>query len=132
MGGNRNCSTAGVEVVICSGQPVAFKLLFEFPLSRGLFFDTGSELHQVPAANLIGKAQLVMIRRIELIKGVPVVAVRICCSRGVIALEENARSGGDLAQRFADAGIARPRSNGRCSERACLSIKFSVVIEGGW
>ena len=113
---------------------MAFRLrqvsgVFEIPLFRGLFFDTGSELHQVPAASLIGKAQLVMIRRIELIKGVPVMAVRIFRSRGVIALEKNARRGGDIAKCFAQAGIARPSGNGRSAERSSLSVKFSVVIE---
>ena len=131
VGRNRNCSAAGIEVVICCGQPEAFKLLFEFPFFRGLFFDTGSELHQVPATDQIGKAKLVVVRRIELVKGIPVAAVRIFRSRGVIALEKNARRGGDLAKCLAQAGIARPRGNGRCAERACLSVKLGVVIESG-
>src|ERR1700721_2437292 len=104
---------------------------FEVPFFRGLFFDTCAELHNVAAANLIGKAQLVVIRRIDLVKGIPLVAVRIFRSRGVITLEKNARRGGHFAKCFAAAGIARPCSNGRCAERAFLSVELGVVIEIG-
>src|SRR5258708_18186930 len=131
MSGNRNRSTAGVVVVIRGGQPEAFKLLFEFPFFRGLFFDAGSELHQVPAADQIVKAVLVMIRRIDLVKSIPRVAGRIFRSRGVIALEKHVRRSGNLAARLAYAGIARPRGNGRRSQRSCLSVELGVVIESG-
>jgi hypothetical protein len=86
-------------------------------------------MHKVPAANLIGKVQLVVIRWVELAKSVPLAAIRISRSRGVIALEKNVRRSGDLAKSLADAGIARPRDNGRCAQRSCLSVELSVVIE---
>src|ERR1700722_11226749 len=88
-------------------------------------------MHQVPAADLIGKAQLVVIRRIELVKGIPLVALRIFRSRGIIALEKNVRRGGDFAKSLANAGVARPRGNGRRAQRSCLSVELGVVIEIG-
>ena len=72
MGGNGNGSTSGIEIVICSGQPVAYKCLFEVPLLDRFFFCAGSELHKVPSADLIGEAKFVVIRRIQLLKGIPV------------------------------------------------------------
>src|ERR1700731_355081 len=129
VGRNRNCSTAGVIVVIGSGQPEPFKLLFEFPLFRGLFLDTGPEVYKVPAADQIGKAQLIVIRRIDLVKGIPLVALRIFRSRSIIALEKNVRRGGDLAESLAHAGITGPRGNGRWAKRSSLSVEFGVVIE---
>src|SRR5258708_37374662 len=32
MGGDGNSSTAGVEIVVCCGQPASYKRLVEFPL----------------------------------------------------------------------------------------------------
>src|ERR1700739_4545858 len=64
MSRNRNSPTAGVVVVIRGHQPVAFKLLDEFPFFCGVFYDSGSELLQIPAADQIVEAELVMIRGI--------------------------------------------------------------------
>jgi hypothetical protein len=88
-------------------------LLFEFPLFRGLFFDAGSEMYQVPPTDKIGEAKLVVIRRIKLVKSIPRAAVWIFRSRGVVTLQKNVRRSDDLVKSLADAGIARPRGNGR-------------------
>ena len=129
MCGNRNRSTAGVEIVICSGQPVAFKCLFELPFLGRLFFYAHSELHKVSAPDLIHKAELVVIRRIELVKGVPLTSIGAFCSRGVVTFGENTWRRGNLAKRFPRTRIACPGGYGGCSERASLPVKFGVVVE---
>ena len=53
MGGNRNGSAAGVEIVIGSGQPVPFECLFDLPFLGEVFFCANSELLKISAADLI-------------------------------------------------------------------------------
>src|SRR5258708_6292890 len=50
-GGNRNRSAAGVEIVVCGGQPEAFQGLLDFPFLSGVFFHADPELHEGPAAH---------------------------------------------------------------------------------
>ncbi len=98
MGGNGNGSTAGVEIVICGDKPVAYKCLFEFPFFGGFLFHAGSELHQVPAPNLIGETELVVVGRIELVEGIPVTARRIFRAGSVVALDKYPRCGSHIAE----------------------------------
>src|SRR6266853_2866996 len=127
--GNRNCSAAGVKIVVRSGQPVALKGLLEFPFLTGVFLHPGPELHKIPAAHLIGETVLVVIRRIELVKSIPVTACRIFRAGGVVAFDKDPRRCGSVGKRLADAGVARPCADGRWAKRTLLSIKLSVVVE---
>src|SRR6266404_6959346 len=129
VAGNRNRSAAGVKVVIRSGQPVALKGLLEFPFLADVFLHADPELHKISAAHLIGETVLVVIRRIELVKGIPVSARRIFRSRGVVALDKDPRRCSNVGKRLAHAGIARPCADGRCAKRTFLSVKLGVVVE---
>ncbi len=113
---NGNCAAPVIEIVIRCGQPEPFELLFESPFLSGYFFNAGSVLHKIPAADQIGEAVFVMIRRIELVKGIPLTSRRILGSRGVVELQESSRRCGRLAKGFAEAGIACPGADGIFAE----------------
>src|ERR1700761_6989831 len=81
---NGNCAAPVIEVVIRCGQPEPFELLFESPFLSRYLFNAGSVLHKIPAAEQISEAVFVMIRRIDLVKGIPLVFRRILGSRGVV------------------------------------------------
>jgi hypothetical protein len=103
-----------------------------FHFLTDVFLYADAELHEIPAAHLIGEAVLVVIRRIELVKGIPVTAPRILRPRGVVALDKDARRRGNLAKRFPQADIAGPCADGRWAKRTLLSIKLGVVVELFW
>jgi hypothetical protein len=113
---NGNCAGPVIEIVIRCGQPEPFELLFESPFLSGYFFNAGSVLHKIPAADQIGEAVFVVIRRIDLVKGIPVTSRRILGSRGVVELQESSRRCGRLAKGFAEAGIPCPRADGIFAE----------------
>jgi len=52
----------------------SLRMLFKLPFFSGFFFDAGLGTHNVAPAHHIGKAKLVVIRRIKLVKRVPVMA----------------------------------------------------------
>ena len=60
--GNRSCTV--VKVVMRSGQPVTFQRLLEYQFGSDVFLHAGPELLQIPAADLIGETELVVIRGI--------------------------------------------------------------------
>src|ERR1700757_2173108 len=93
---NGNCAAPVIEIVIRCGQPEPFELLFESPFLSGHLFNAGSVLHKIPAADQIGESVFVMIRRIELVKRVPVMSRRILGSGRVVELEESSRRSGSF------------------------------------
>ena len=58
VGGNRNRSAAGVEVVMRGDQPKAFKRLLQYPFFSDVFFHSDPKVRKIPAAHLIGEAYL--------------------------------------------------------------------------
>src|ERR1700722_6810482 len=121
MGGDENASTAVVQIVSCRGQPVAFELLFDFPFFTGLFFRAGSELHNVAAANQIGKSHLVVARRINLVKGGPSMAIGIFSSRSIVPFDKNTWRSCRASKCFSQACITRP-----CAYRPCTEKHFEA------
>jgi hypothetical protein len=113
MCGDGNGSAAAVEVVMRSRQPVAFECLFDLPSCGGLFFYGDPELHEVAAAHLVGEPEFVMIGRIELIKGIPLMSRRILRAGGVVTLDQHSWLRGRLRERFPNADITCPCIYGR-------------------
>src|SRR5258708_16445159 len=72
-----------------------------------------------------------MIRRIELVKGIPRMSRRIFRSRGIVALDKDPRGRSNPGKCFPYADIACPRAYGGCAERTCLPVKFGGVVEVG-
>src|SRR5713226_1466381 len=105
VGGDRYRSAASVEIVVRGGQPEALKSFFEFPFLTDVFLHADPELHKIPATHLIGEAELVVIGRIELVKGIPVSARRIFRSRGVVALDKDPQPCDKSRKHLAHAGI---------------------------
>ena len=103
--------------------------MLEFPFLTDVFLHADPELHKISAAHLIGETVLVVIRRIELVKGIPVSARRIFRSRGVVALDKDPRRCSNVGKRLAHAGITRPCADGRWAKRTLLPIKLGVVVE---
>src|ERR1700720_550272 len=129
MGCDGNGSTAAIQIVSCRGQPVAFELLFEFPFFAGLFFHSGSEVHNVAAANQIGKSHLVVARRINLVKGGPGMAIGIFSSRSIVPFDKDPWRSCHASKCFSQACITRPCAYRPCTERTGLSVKFGVIVE---
>ena len=103
--------------------------MFDLPPLTGVFLHADPELHKIPAADEVGEAILVVIRRIELVKRIPVAAHRIFRTGGVVALDKDPRRCGKGGKRLAHAGIARPCADGRCAERSGLPVKLGVIVE---
>src|SRR5579872_3959964 len=89
--GNCDGAAARIEIVPRRGQPVAYECLFELPAPGGFLLHSGAELLEIAPSDHIREPELVMIGRIELIKGAPPLCIRAICSGGIVDLREDPR-----------------------------------------
>src|SRR5438270_5394085 len=131
IGGKGYRAAACVERIMCRCEPKAFVTLAQLPLLADGLFYAGTYLLKVFSAELVRELEFVVIRRIELVKGVPVISTRSFGSRCVIRFDEDARSPRRAVKRSTKHPVSGPCVDRTRTERAGLTVHLDFVIERG-
>src|SRR5713101_3845390 len=111
-------------------QPEVFVSLPQLPFLADRFLYAFAYLLDIFPAELVREVELVVIRRIDLVKRTPRMAARILGSRGVVRFDENPRSCGQASKCSAQAPVSSPRADRFRAKRTALPIDFDFIVEG--
>ena len=96
---------------------------------RRVDVDAGAQMMNVSPPDLIGKTELVVSGRIQLVERLAPGIVAVVVARCVVVFPEDARRGAGAGEREAGRPMARPRANRIGADRAELRCSFTARVD---